>query len=249
MKVKPSCFDNTFMKQNANKDTALLLFSLSASREAERKPLFGHNNKQVSNNFFSLLIKETAQLAEASGADVFWIDEKQQRGTDFASRFTNAFKDLYAKGYNNVLSIGNDCPELTLGRLNMAIDQLRRNKMVVGPAADGGVYLIGFPKEQFESKTFEALSWQQNTLFEEIVQNSIDLQLPFYALDALADIDSPKDMLAFAEKVPVSVLAVFIKNNLQRSKRAISTNVFTDYHLFYNTSLPARAPPFFLMAA
>ena len=237
------------MKQNANKDTALLVFSLSASQEAERKPLFGRNNKRVSSDFFQLLIQDTAQLAEASGVDVFWIDEQQQRGADFASRFTHAFEDLYAKGYDNVLSIGNDCPELTLDRLKTAIDQLKQKKTVLGPAEDGGVYLIGLPKEHFDAKTFEALPWQQNNLYAEIVKSSFQLQLPFYYLDSLADIDSRQDVMAFAERKPVSALSVFIKNNLWSSKTVISTTVSNDYTLLSNTSLPSRAPPLVLMAA
>ena len=237
------------MKQSSNKDTALLVFSLSGAQEAVRKPLFGRKNKQAGSDFFNLLIKETAKIAEASGIDVFWINEQQQRGSDFASRFTHAFEDLYAKGYDNVLSIGNDCPELTIDRLKTAIDQLQQKKIVLGPAEDGGVYLIGLPKAQFDAETFSKLPWQQTDLYEQMVLEAKLQRESFYLLDALADIDCQKDALAFAERDPASALSLFIIAHLPQGKTAITTLEFAVYSKIFDAALPLRAPPFFPIAA
>lgn len=237
------------MQNISTKDTALLVFSLSAGREAERKPLFGTKKKKVSSDFFKLLIKDTALLAEASGVDVFWIDENKQRGDDFASRFTHAFEDLYAKGYANVLSIGNDCPELTIDRLKTAIAQLKQNKTVLGPAEDGGAYLLGFPKEHFDGFPFKELPWQQDDLYEEILLHTKLNGTAYHCLDPLADIDSQKDVLAFAERNPASVAAQYIRQQLLQQYSSFTTYISVNYTETYTPSLPARAPPRLQMTA
>ncbi|MFW2375112.1 MAG: DUF2064 domain-containing protein, partial [Cellulophaga baltica] len=62
------------MTPNNNK-TVLFVFSLSATIEAERKPLFGAHKNNTSKEFFMLLYKKTRQVAQNSGVDVVWIDE------------------------------------------------------------------------------------------------------------------------------------------------------------------------------
>ncbi|HET8734960.1 MAG TPA: DUF2064 domain-containing protein, partial [Pricia sp.] len=73
-----------------NTDTAVLIFSLSAGREAERKTLFGNGKKRSDGAFFDILIGRTQEIAAASGADAFLIDEVQQRGQTFGERYANA---------------------------------------------------------------------------------------------------------------------------------------------------------------
>lgn len=83
-------------------NTALLVFSLSADNEITRESIFNKHQKKENAAFFDILIQQTKDLAYQSGIDVFWVDEHQQIGIDFSSRFVNAFQRLFDKGYENV---------------------------------------------------------------------------------------------------------------------------------------------------
>ena len=111
------------MKPNNNK-TVVFVFSLSAKKEAERKPLFGAHKKNISEYFFKIQNQKTLAIANKSGVDVVWLDEKKQKGTNFSERFSNAYKSLFQQGYEKVISIGNDTPNLTAKHLKKAIHLL-----------------------------------------------------------------------------------------------------------------------------
>ncbi|MGJ8736881.1 TIGR04282 family arsenosugar biosynthesis glycosyltransferase, partial [Zobellia laminariae] len=138
------------------KDTAILIFSLSAQLEAERKSLFGKRNKKSSKGFFDILINRTHEIATSTKADVFVIDESLQKGTSFGERYANAFQELFDQGYTKVLSIGNDTPDLTASVLEQAVDRIQNNDLVIGPSTDGGVYLLGMHREFFNLNEFKA---------------------------------------------------------------------------------------------
>ena len=123
-------------------NTALLVFSLSAEREISRKSIFDTANRKAHVALFNVLIEQTKKMASQSGIDIFWIDEHQQTGNDFSTRFTNAFQRLFDAGYDNVVSIGNDSPDLTIQLLQEAIQKIASRKMVIGPSNDGGIYLF-----------------------------------------------------------------------------------------------------------
>ncbi|MGB6150399.1 MAG: DUF2064 domain-containing protein, partial [Pricia sp.] len=148
-----------------NTDTAVLIFSLSARREAERKRVFGRGKKQSASEFFDILIGRTKKLAAASGADVFFIDEDRQQGHTFGERYANAFQEVFDKGYTNVVSIGNDAPDLTAETLRKAIDEIQHNDLVVGPSTDGGVYLLGLNRSIFNTDEFLKLPWLKDSLY------------------------------------------------------------------------------------
>ncbi|MEA1786434.1 DUF2064 domain-containing protein [Arenibacter sp. GZD96] len=211
------------MKQKIN-DTALLVFSLSAQKEAKRKALFGSGKQAATQDFFNILIKQTADIALKSGVDVVWIDEKKQRGHTFGERFANAFQELYDQGYTKVVSIGNDCPLLTTDLLRTAIDKLQEHKVVVGPSTDGGVYLIGVQKASFTKNTFSALPWLQDTLFQHLAENALGNTDTIALLQPLADIDTAKDMLTFALENPFLALSKFVLGQLSRPNLTYTKN-------------------------
>lgn len=192
------------------RNTALMVFSLSAKSEAERKPIFGSSRKNISSDFFQILINRTANLAKASGVDVIWMDESVQKGHNFAERYTNAFKDLFDKGYENVVSIGNDSPNLTVRTVKNAISQIQEKKMVLGPSSDGGIYLLGLNKTAFDASRFEKLPWLSSKLFDALIKNARSKNLSFYISALLHDIDNTQDALNFVKKNADSSIVKFI---------------------------------------
>lgn len=223
--------------------TALMVFSLSASQEAQRKQVFGKNKRKSSTKFFQLLIDGTSQIAENSGLDVVWFDEKKQKGTGFASRFTNAYQDLFDQGYDHVISIGNDCPNLEIRHIQKAVRQLRQNKLVLGPAHDGGVYLIGISKTTFNGNAFQELPWQKEHLYQSLESWGKQAKLQTFSFEYLGDLDTFHDIVNFSHENPTNVLSLFIWNVLYGFSQNFNKQDKTLVPQSYYAELPSRAPP------
>lgn len=229
--------------ENIIKDTALMVFSLSARKEAQRKTLFGRGRTAVTHNFFDVLIKQTAEIALSSGLDVIWIDETRQRGANFGERYANAFEDVFSQGYEKVISIGNDCPELTLGMLRAAIMQIKDKTLVLGPAADGGIYLLGLHRGAFNVEEFMALPWMGKTLFSELTTKASGKGLACICLKTLSDTDTAKDALYFAWRNPGCFLSLYILQSLPNRPKAFTATSCTLIASFSTNSLSLRGPP------
>jgi len=141
------------------KHTAILVFSLSAHEEKGRKNMFGRHQNFTNKRTFELLIHLTKKTVKNSKVDVIWIGEKEQKGNSFGERFTNAFLQLFDQGYEKVIAIGNDCPDLTTAHIETAITQLDHQSLVLGPTLDGGDYLIGIHQRNFDSTLFGTIPW------------------------------------------------------------------------------------------
>ena len=225
------------------KETALLVFSLSREKESERKAIFHGHHKKGNRVLFNLLIEQTEKLALQSGIDVFWIDEHQQTGPDFASRFTNAYQRLFDEGYENVVSIGNDCPDLTIELLTDAIASLRNKSMVLGPSSDGGVYLMGINRAVFDKDSFHRLPWQTEALQHglETYGQTQDSEVEW--LQELSDIDSFKDLRDYVQTGPSTVVGRLFKAIMESMGVVFSSfnDVIPSYFKYSHMGL--RAPP------
>ena len=87
-----------------------------------------------------------------------------QRGIDLGERMKNAFIDTFSEGFSRVTLIGSDIPDLRNTILNRAFE-LDKYHAVIGPAADGGYYLIGFKNNTFLPEIFEGIEWGSGTVF------------------------------------------------------------------------------------
>jgi len=89
------------------KNIAVLIFALSQEEEIKRKPFLRNTSLQQD------LTSHTLTEVKKTGLDYYVYDEQHQVGTSFGERFTNAITDIYNKGYEAVISVGNDTPNLT----------------------------------------------------------------------------------------------------------------------------------------
>lgn len=170
-----------------NQKTAILIFANSAEKEVERKSF-------LSAEVFAALNSHTLKTVEKSGIDYFHISEKQQIGTSFGERFSNAINAIFNKGFNNVITIGNDTPHLKTHHLVDTLHQLETKDVVLGPSKDGGFYLMGIKKAQFNKETFIELPWQTNRLHKSIATIAATKNLEVQFLELLNDIDSKEDI-------------------------------------------------------
>lgn len=88
--------------------------------------------------------------SEYPGADGIWdpgaFHPEVQAGPDLGARMQQAFETAFARGYKRVVLIGSDLPDLTTADLQQAFGALKTHEAVLGPAADGGYYLIGLTR-------------------------------------------------------------------------------------------------------
>lgn len=227
-----------------NSTTVLFIFSLSAKIEAERKPIFGAQKRSTSEHFYNLLNKRTLAIAKKSDIDVVWLDEKKQKGKNFTERFFNAYQTLFKQGYENVISIGNDTPNLNINHIKQAITLLSKQQIVYGPSKDGGVYLLGFNKTAFNAISFKSVSWLTQNVANELNSKATEEGFSFSVLEELIDIDSKKTALEFAYSNPRALLSSYILQVLINKTSSITQLSLKVLNLTVS-SFSLRGPPAF----
>ncbi len=189
------------------KHTAILVFSLSAHEEKGRKNMFGRHQNFTNKRTFELLIHLTKKTVKNSKVDVIWIGEKEQKGNSFGERFTNAFLQLFDQGYEKVIAIGNDCPDLTTAHIETAITQLDHQSLVLGPTLDGGDYLIGIHQRNFDSTLFGTIPWESQKVHVGLITMADGLGLQVSCLQTLMDIDNFQSIKTYIQSKPSSIFA------------------------------------------
>lgn len=116
----------------------------------------------------------------------------RQSGATLGERMASAFIGGFAAGYSSVCIIGTDCFELTADILQEGFRKLESNDAVIGPAMDGGYYMLGM--NSFHPELFQNKSWSTDTVFSDTVADLIALRLRVGQLPALRDIDEEKDL-------------------------------------------------------
>ncbi len=117
-----------------------------------------------------------------------------QEGEDLGERMKNAFKKGFEDGYERIVLIGSDLPDITSTHINKGLSTLKHNDIVFGPAEDGGYYLIGLSK--MVDMVFHNKPWSQDTLLEVTLNELKSNQITFKTLETLNDIDTFEDLEA-----------------------------------------------------
>jgi rSAM/selenodomain-associated transferase 2 len=103
-----------------------------------------------------------------------------------------AVQDAFQGGARRVVVVGTDCPEITADVVADAFDRLASCDLVLGPASDGGYYLIGL---QGEIPTlFSSMPWGSERVLRESLRRAEESALSVSLLKTLADIDHPEDL-------------------------------------------------------
>ncbi|MFT6856672.1 MAG: glycosyltransferase A (GT-A) superfamily protein (DUF2064 family) [Cyclobacteriaceae bacterium] len=167
--TKPSRIREKTNLHLLSKLTAILIFSRTAFQEAKRKAIV--RNEHQNHALQKLLLKKTINIAKSSGLPFYLIDESQQSGKDFGTRFNNAYSKIFSYGYDNVIAIGSDCPDLTSADIRNAAHHIAvpHQELVIGPDLKGGVYLLALAKSFFQKTDFNEISWNAKTLRDSIL--------------------------------------------------------------------------------
>ena len=119
------------------------------------------------------------------------FEKRDQIGDDLGEKMSNAFNALLLN-YNKVVIIGSDCFELTSELISEAFEQLNKSDVAIGPAKDGGYYLLGMKK--CISELFLNKKWSSSNVYSSTIKNLQDMGLSFYELPILSDVDTQGDL-------------------------------------------------------
>ncbi|MCL5022594.1 MAG: TIGR04282 family arsenosugar biosynthesis glycosyltransferase [Nitrospirae bacterium] len=114
-----------------------------------------------------------------------------QRGADIGDIMSNALHDLFACGAEKAVLVGSDIPKLGRDIIVQAFRELDRTDTVVGPAADGGYYLIGM--RSLHEGVFRGISWGSSGVLGETISAIGRLGLTWSLVPALSDMDTAED--------------------------------------------------------
>jgi rSAM/selenodomain-associated transferase 2/rSAM/selenodomain-associated transferase 1 len=120
------------------------------------------------------------------------LEFNHQGDGNLGQRMNRAFQQAFQSGYERVVVIGCDCPQINDKYILAAFDALKENDMVIGPAVDGGYYLIGLRKPVPE--LFTCIGWGTETVFERTMAIAQDEKLKIAKLQKLSDVDCPQDL-------------------------------------------------------
>lgn len=118
------------------------------------------------------------------------FQKKLQFGKDLGVRMYNAFKEGFDDGYKKIVIIGSDLIELESNDIKKAIKKLDDNDIVIGPAQDGGYYLLGM--KQISENIFTNKEWGTNTVLKDTLKDITTLK--YYLLKEKNDIDTFEDI-------------------------------------------------------
>ena len=127
----------------------------------------------------------------------FFDKKKQADTTDLGARMEAAFAESLAAGAEKVVIIGSDCPTLEATHLISAFAALDTRQVVVGPATDGGYYLLGL--RSMQPFLWRNMTWSVPTVCAETLQRLVRHSLSFVLLTPLADVDTYADYLPYQE--------------------------------------------------
>lgn len=116
----------------------------------------------------------------------------EQSGNDLGERMLNAFQYGFDRGYKRVCIIGTDCLELNRTIIETAFHALERHDVVLGPAKDGGYYLLGMKK--MHADFFINKNWSTQTVMHDTLLNILHNLASLHLLPLLSDIDVEEDL-------------------------------------------------------
>lgn len=115
-----------------------------------------------------------------------------QEGEGLGQKMQNAVVAGFETGYTSICIIGTDCLELTTEVITEAFEELESVDAVIGPATDGGYYLLGMKKPH--SQIFSNKNWSTPSVLRETIDDFESLNLLYVKLEELRDVDTEDDL-------------------------------------------------------
>lgn len=140
-----------------------------------------------------------------------------QKGADLGRRMENAFRQVFHMGYERAVLVGSDIPGLSADIVNAGVAVLSPSQASIGPAGDGGYYLIGFHRHGFVPEVFHSQEWSKSGVYQQTLNRIADSDVEFVEQEALDDMDTMDDietMLALGPLGPLKDGALSLARRL-----------------------------------
>ena len=189
-------------------DSLLVIFTKNPEQGLVKTRLASSIGDEKALEIYEKLRQHTALIAEKvavnrtvfyshylPSTDIFVAENfsfQLQVGNDLGERMLHAIKSGFDKGFRRVVLIGTDCYELSAAIMDSAFAVLKHADAVVGPASDGGFYLIGLTKPIDE--LFLGREWSTKEVLSGTIEVLQRLALPYELLPELSDIDTFDDL-------------------------------------------------------
>jgi rSAM/selenodomain-associated transferase 1 len=136
-----------------------------------------------------------------NSAEHDWSDyiESNQMIVQANGSLTEKLSDVFEKVDSPTIVIGSDLPDLNQDDILQAFESLKKNDCVIGPAKDGGYYLIGM-KKYYE--VFDGIDWSTEKVFEQTMKQLLEKKAKVVLLETKEDIDTGEEYKRFKEAYP-----------------------------------------------
>lgn len=185
-------------------DKALIIFAKNAVEGKVKTRLAVDLGNAATLSFYKNLLKICKKSTHKLQIDKFlfysdFIDNEdcfnneiyhkriQSKSTDLGEKMIRAFDDIFSLNYKKCIIIGSDCPYIDSNIIKKAFHKLDDNDVVIGPALDGGFYLLGVKCVDY--LLFENIVWSTNKVTNVLSNNLKNKRLKFEFLTFLNDID------------------------------------------------------------
>jgi rSAM/selenodomain-associated transferase 1 len=188
------------------KTNALIIFTRNPQLGKVKTRLAASIGDENALEIYTALLQHTKSVTQNLDCDKFvfydqniekediWLEsvynKKLQFGVDLGAKMQNAFNQLFELGYKNCIIIGSDIFDLKDFHILDAFYKLQFSDVVIGPAEDGGYYLLGIKKEI--TSIFKNKDWGYSTVLSETLIDLVSYKIDF--LEVLNDIDTIEDL-------------------------------------------------------
>jgi rSAM/selenodomain-associated transferase 1 len=184
------------------KDKALIIFRKNFELGTVKTRVAKDIGDQQAMELYKWLVERTQQQVDAVDADkyIFFSNRCEnvknghytdvQEGAGLGERMKNSFRKLFDLGYNKIVIIGTDCPELTGQIIRDAFQALDDQEFVIGPAYDGGYYLLGM--RQYSDVPFDGMNYSHDQVYDQTIERIGKHRLAI--LPVLRDVDQLDDL-------------------------------------------------------
>lgn len=139
---------------------------------------------------------ETSEVKKWAGDHFYFY---AQSGENLGIRMLNAFKQIFEKGYDKVIIVGTDVPDIDSALMLNAFIELDKHDFVIGPSKDGGYYLLGM--KSLTTDLFNDIKWGTEKVFSSTLEKLNKKKSSYKLLPKLIDIDTKKDLIQWYQKV------------------------------------------------
>ena len=138
------------------------------------------------------LVSYSNSVEEGDHFDESLFEKSVQKEGNLGEKMKHAFESGFREGFDRVVLIGSDCPQISRNLLDDAFQKLGDADCVIGPSDDGGYYLIGL--RRFLPEIFDDIEWSTSSVFSYTIKKLDGMDATYRLLKRLNDIDTESDL-------------------------------------------------------